>query len=296
MIIATWLHQMRVFMTGSNKPPREFNWNVGVILLLVTMLLSFSRAPPRSLPAQRMSGPTYPARGHVVLGGQEIRLRLTRSHGGAGDQPVRVDAPDPAVTGTVAFRRYPTKDAWTFLPMARDGNALAAALPYQPPAGKLAYQVRLSRGAETVLFPPRPAVTRFKGDVPAAILIPHVAAMFLAMLFSTAAGLAALTPGAPVRRLTLITMALIALGGFLLGPLVQKAAFGEYWTGVPWGWDLTDNKTLVAGVFWAAALIGQRGGRDSRRAVALAALATLVVFAIPHSTWGSEIRWEVAFG
>jgi quinol-cytochrome oxidoreductase complex cytochrome b subunit len=42
MIITVWLHQMRVFMTGSYKPPREFNWNVGVILLLVTMLLSFT--------------------------------------------------------------------------------------------------------------------------------------------------------------------------------------------------------------------------------------------------------------
>ena len=42
MIIAVWLHQMRVFMTGSYKPPREFNWNVGVILLLVTLQLSFT--------------------------------------------------------------------------------------------------------------------------------------------------------------------------------------------------------------------------------------------------------------
>jgi cytochrome b6 len=42
MIITTWLHQMRVFMSGSYKPPREFNWNVGVILLLVTMMLSFT--------------------------------------------------------------------------------------------------------------------------------------------------------------------------------------------------------------------------------------------------------------
>jgi quinol-cytochrome oxidoreductase complex cytochrome b subunit len=33
---------MRVFMTGSYKPPREFNWGVGVILLLITMLLSFT--------------------------------------------------------------------------------------------------------------------------------------------------------------------------------------------------------------------------------------------------------------
>ena len=32
----------RVFLTGSYKPPREFNWVVGVILLLLTLLLSFT--------------------------------------------------------------------------------------------------------------------------------------------------------------------------------------------------------------------------------------------------------------
>ena len=39
---------------------------------------------------------------------------------------------------------------------------------------------------------------------------------------------------------------LLAVGGFILGPLVQNYAFGELWTGVPFGWDLTDNKTLIA--------------------------------------------------
>src|SRR6266436_2550086 len=34
MVITVWLHMFRVFMTGSYKPPREFNWNVGVILLV----------------------------------------------------------------------------------------------------------------------------------------------------------------------------------------------------------------------------------------------------------------------
>jgi len=42
MVIAVWLHMYRVFMTGSYKPPREFNWNVGVILLVLTLLLSFT--------------------------------------------------------------------------------------------------------------------------------------------------------------------------------------------------------------------------------------------------------------
>src|SRR6266850_1288850 len=42
MVIAVWLHMFRVFMTGSYKPPREFNWNVGVILLVLTLMLSFT--------------------------------------------------------------------------------------------------------------------------------------------------------------------------------------------------------------------------------------------------------------
>jgi quinol-cytochrome oxidoreductase complex cytochrome b subunit len=42
MVIATWLHMTRVFLTGSYKSPREFNWAIGVVLLLMTILLSFT--------------------------------------------------------------------------------------------------------------------------------------------------------------------------------------------------------------------------------------------------------------
>src|SRR5207247_3992715 len=42
MVITIWLHMYRVFLTGSYKPPREFNWGVGVLLLVMTLLLSFT--------------------------------------------------------------------------------------------------------------------------------------------------------------------------------------------------------------------------------------------------------------
>jgi quinol-cytochrome oxidoreductase complex cytochrome b subunit len=42
MVIAVMLHMLRVFMTGSYKPPREFNWVLGVTLLVSTLLLSFT--------------------------------------------------------------------------------------------------------------------------------------------------------------------------------------------------------------------------------------------------------------
>src|SRR3990172_5185628 len=42
MVLTVWLHMFRVFMTGSYKSPREFNWVIGVILLTLTLLLSFT--------------------------------------------------------------------------------------------------------------------------------------------------------------------------------------------------------------------------------------------------------------
>jgi quinol-cytochrome oxidoreductase complex cytochrome b subunit len=42
MVLLVMLHMLRVFLTGSYKPPREFNWVVGVMLLVITLLLSFT--------------------------------------------------------------------------------------------------------------------------------------------------------------------------------------------------------------------------------------------------------------
>lgn len=52
MVITVWLHMLRVFLTGSYKPPREFNWVIGVVLLVLTLLLSFTGY---LLPADQLS-------------------------------------------------------------------------------------------------------------------------------------------------------------------------------------------------------------------------------------------------
>jgi menaquinol-cytochrome c reductase cytochrome b subunit len=42
MVFFVFLHMMRVFYHGAYKPPREFNWVVGVLLLFLTVALSFT--------------------------------------------------------------------------------------------------------------------------------------------------------------------------------------------------------------------------------------------------------------
>jgi quinol-cytochrome oxidoreductase complex cytochrome b subunit len=42
MVLFVFLHMLRVFYSGAYKPPREFNWVIGVVLFVVTLLLSFT--------------------------------------------------------------------------------------------------------------------------------------------------------------------------------------------------------------------------------------------------------------
>lgn len=262
----------------SERPSRVF-WTA----LLITL---------SSVVWQRMTGPTYPVRGSQQVGPASVSYRLLRSHSSNESQPVEVSVENGPVSGVILWRHYPLEEPWSRVPMRATGNGLKGLLPAQPPAGKLEYQVLLMAGSETALIPARPAVTRFKGDVPAKILLPHILAMFGAMLWSTAAGLKALAGKEDLRTDAIGTFLLIALGGFLFGPLVQKAAFGKYWTGFPYGHDLTDNKTLIAGVFWGGALLLLSSRRLGRAAVVTAAAVTLLVFAIPHSLFGSQLDWK----
>jgi hypothetical protein len=79
---------------------------------------------------------------------------------------------------------------------------------------------------------------------------------------------------------------------------VQKFAFDAYWTGFPWGYDLTDNKTLLMWLAWAVACgaLGRPGRRDvpgwgRRGTVFVAAVVMTVVYLIPHSLRGSQLDY-----
>ncbi|HSA95250.1 MAG TPA: hypothetical protein VLJ16_04315 [Acidobacteriota bacterium] len=241
---------------------------------------------------QRMTGPTYPVKGKMFVAGTEVRFELHRSAETSADAEVAVTAPAP-LEGWLEWKRFPSEDGWTRAAMSREGDRLTARLPRQPAAGKLAYKVFLSSGTDgAVITGDKPLVLRFKDPVPLWVLIPHVLVMFAGMLFSTAAGLAALDKERNPRRFVLWAVGLLFVGGFILGPLMQKFAFGVTWTGFPLGTDLTDNKTLIAFLFWIAAFVAGRKGRPARPFVIAASVVTLLIFLIPHSLFGSELDYS----
>jgi hypothetical protein len=269
---------------------RALLWVLAVLFTLASVVFQWMTGPTRPLPAK------------VLLCGNEISYRLERSAENTSLYRIKVKAPQP-VSGFVQYMRFKKGDVWKpekGVPMIREGETLVAPLAWPdkedglaPMAGKLAYSVNLfcRREEPKDITGGKPVIIRFKGAVPAWILIPHILVMFLAMLAAVRGGLEALRREGQARKYALWTVILLFIGGFILGPLIQKLSFGSWWTGFPLGFDLTDNKTLIAFVGWLVALLAGGRGRRSRWWVLGAALLMLVVYFIPHSLLGSELDY-----
>lgn len=258
------------------------------LLWLLAFIITISTAV-----YQRLTGPTYPITGIIQLADQEIKYKLARSHGGEDDYKIKINANDPNIYGSVHYKRFKTNDQWTEIPFERDKGELVTYLPHQPPAGKLEYFVELNYQSEIQKFPKENSVViRFKGDVPPLILIPHIIAMFMSMLLSNRTGLEFFNNGKNLKKLTYWTIGTLLVGGFIFGPLTQEYAFGELWTGFPFGHDLTDNKTLIALIGWLIALYMYERSKLPKKWALFASVLLLVVYLIPHSVLGSELNYN----
>ena len=244
---------------------------------------------------QRATGPTHPAHVSTIIAGQRYTVRLPRTHGGPGGLIVAVPVPVPGTTGILVWRHYPSSEPWSRIPLVVKAGKLTATIPHQPPAGKVEYHLvlRPPHSVATVLPSSRTLVARFKGTVPFSVLLPHILCMFLSMLFATRALLGAVMwPDRGVRMPILVGGLLLFAGGLILGPIVQYHAFGAYWTGWPYGYDLTDNKTLIAFLAWLPALCIAFRRRPRTSWIVAGWLVMMAVFLVPHSMHGSQIDWS----
>jgi len=90
-----------------------------------------------------------------------------------------------------------------------------------------------------------------------------------------------------IYRTTLYAQICFFITGFPLGWMIEKQVLGNYWEGIPFGWDITDSKTLFIFLYWMIPLIlfwskkiGERG--FAKWAIG-GVLFTVVMFMIPHS-------------
>jgi hypothetical protein len=231
---------------------------------------------------QNRTGPTYPLEGKFRTARGEVSFKFLRSEEiGQGLQIMLRDPVPQGVSAKVRYRRYKSNDGWSETPMnpgtfrffrrgtAEEVRGVGATLPSLPQrAGKYEYQVLVDDGTGVrSVTGDRPVHARYKAPVPHAVLLVHILIVFLSMTLALRTGIAALT-GGEVRGLLWATIGSLLLGAFVLGPIVQKYAFGVWWSGVPFGYDWTDNKVLVELLGWAGAARAVRGLRETSTATA----------------------------
>jgi len=278
---------------SNQEQSRNRPW-ISVVLWILSVAIMFGAAD-----YQEKTGPTKEFKGSFQVGGEEVEYALLRSGNTDQDAPILVPDPGHGVTGEVLYKRYPTADPFTDIPMESVAGELQGLLPAQPAAGKLEFYltlstpegiIRIPEGEETLLM-------RFKDPVPLRVLVPHVICMFIALLVGVRTALGAVFYPEGVKRLAWTTLVLMTAGGMILGPVVQKYAFGAFWTGWPYGYDLTDNKTLIMWIVWVGVVLvlwKRPSPRDwvVRTTMFVAATVMLAVYIIPHSLRGSELDYE----
>lgn len=254
-------------------------WIVAVVVTMTSVIY------------QRATGPTYPIKGKIQVETETIKYKLLRTHDTGKDAPVIIKVNSKEVAGKFSYKRYKSHDEWTTVEMKKNNGELTAGIPFQPPAGKVMYKVSLFKGGQEYELTEEPVVIRFKGAVPAAVLTPHIFFMFISLLFGFRAGLEALFRRKDTLFFTGVALVTVIVGGLILGPIVQKFAFGAYWTGWPFGHDLTDNKTAVIFIFWLIAWLRLRKKPTEKTWTLVATVVMVVVYTIPHSVLGSEIDY-----
>ena len=240
---------------------------------------------------QRRTGPTYEKSGKIDVAGQEIKFGLPRSHDGEGGEPIKLEVSDLSISGKISYKRYKSNDEWKIVDMQRFGKDLMAEIPHQPPAGKVVYDIRLLKDNKSYPLMKEPVIITFKSHVPLYFLIPHILFIFTGMVLSLRTGFEAFFNGKNMYSLTIWTCIIMFIGGIVFGPIIQKYAFDAYWTGWPFGHDLTDNKTLLAFIMWIIALWRLRKNKSAIGWVIAASIVQIAVFLIPHSVLGSEIDY-----
>jgi hypothetical protein len=286
------------------------------ILITLALLVVARRASQRQVPVITEST-TY----------SELTLSHTCKHVFKGDGTLaQLDVlvtgglvPDDAVIAIYYQPRYPTDEDSGKAPIRVEAVTIPGheliyrvAVPNQGRGSEFSYRFQLENAAGQILAAIPAEISRdklnrlwfrYEGRRSLILLVAHILGMFgsfllMVMVFLTACENTKLNPvKLRLSRQVLWATIILFLGSFPLGIWLEYQVYGTYWTGIPFGRDLTDSKTLVIFIYWLVMLLLLKGsalksnpradsiGPVAARWVAIiGVLLSLALYLIPHSS------------
>jgi hypothetical protein len=228
---------------------------------------------------------------------------------GPGEPEIILQVAPPAEIDAAVLHRVQGTEAFDTVGMSAISSGVwSARLPAGEKGDRREYGFEISMaeesGAGTSVATSHSGyyLIKYKGEVSVTVLVLHVLCMFAAFFFIVEAIIGAFAmliykddkefTVAQTRWVLLFTF----LGGVPLGMVLNRQRFGPLWEAVPFGTDITDNKTQIIIIFWLiiAALSWKsfacrRTGRDAigpgafATAVIIASVLSLFLYLVPHS-------------
>lgn len=216
-------------------------------------------------------------------------------------------SPEAAITKGYVNHREGKMGVFTKTELVRikESNKFAGLIPGLEKGKRTYYYIETTDAAGHTLRLPKTEylVLRWVGDTPRLLLYVHIFFMAVALVFLIHALYYALYQLTLEKKNELLYKSIFwgtvcfFIAGFPLGWWIANIAYGIAWGGVPFGWDITDNKTLITFIYWAAIMVLLKGNPfrlvDSKKYLIsdrafsiltiIGAIITLVVFLIPHS-------------
>jgi hypothetical protein len=181
-----------------------------------------------------------------------------------------------------------------------------ASIPSHKRGTLIEYYIEAQAGSDLVVRVPAqdesPGFSfHYKGIANRALLLSHVVLMFISLAILLLCGYLALRAirnrraVLHVPRLAFLGAVAFFISSFPLGMIVAYQTYNKPWTGFPVGSDMTDNKSLVIILYWAAATFFYRGSvfrkdpstdllsiRTLPYVYLTGVLITIALFLIPH--------------
>lgn len=192
------------------------------------------------------------------------------------------------------------------------GLVYRVAVPNQGRGTEFSYRFQLEDGSGRILASipveqnrdkPKQLWFRFEGNRSVVLLIVHIIGMFGSFVLMVMVLLTAFedmkNQAVKIRlaKQTLWATIILFLGTFPIGIWLEYQVYATYWTGIPFGRDITDSKALVIFIYWLVMLYLLRGsalsndprkdaiGATAARWIAVVGVVlSLALYLVPHSS------------
>jgi hypothetical protein len=236
---------------------------------------------------QQFSSSDRPFKQEIQINNIDYLFKLPVYHEGKEECLIELSIPDTSVKGILFFKLLKSSNYYKSINLIRMNDNLVSVLPHQKPNIKVQYYIELfSGGKKYFVAQTNPIIVRFQGVVPKYFLFPQVMILFIALIFSSFAGMLTFSHVDSYKKYARVTFYLFTFGALIIGLIIHIISFRHLFVQVANYNDLTFYKNGIIFLLWLLVYYVNRK-YDFQYLTLAVSILTLILFCLaPNVLFG----------